>query len=212
MAKIIRLKKGLKQNLPSEAPLGEPFVTIDTGELFVGQGEGKPLIQIKGYKVPEGGIPESDLEQIVQDALQKARDLDTEITNARGGYASLGERLDTFSTVNQVTKLDVVASDIDPKVVEITIPETTDFKVPPIMVLKFNPGAQDSVQTICGFDNSDSEDFQGDEYVEFDGTMHLKTSYSEAMTEDTSWAGTGKSWYKTIDISNFKEIEQIEVI
>jgi|SRR5579863_2868680 len=42
----IRLARGLKANLPSQGELGEPFFCTDTGELFVGQGQGLPLIQM----------------------------------------------------------------------------------------------------------------------------------------------------------------------
>ena len=42
----IKLLRGLKADLPGEALSGEPLVTLDTGELFIGQGVGQPLLKI----------------------------------------------------------------------------------------------------------------------------------------------------------------------
>jgi hypothetical protein len=42
----IQLLRGLKANLPVEALAGEPLVTTDSGELFVGQGIGQALLKI----------------------------------------------------------------------------------------------------------------------------------------------------------------------
>ena len=40
----ISLRKGLKSDLPSHAPLGELLYCIDTNELYIGVGEGKPKL------------------------------------------------------------------------------------------------------------------------------------------------------------------------
>ena len=48
MSRVIQLKRGLKQNLPASAQQGEPLVTLDTGELFIGQGDGLPLLPVSG--------------------------------------------------------------------------------------------------------------------------------------------------------------------
>lgn len=42
MNKVL-IKRGLKADLPEHLPLGEPAFCIDTGELFIGMGEGEPL-------------------------------------------------------------------------------------------------------------------------------------------------------------------------
>lgn len=39
MAQLI-LKRGLRANLPTKAPVGEPLYCIDSKELFIGDGEG----------------------------------------------------------------------------------------------------------------------------------------------------------------------------
>jgi len=48
MNTFIKLKRGLKSNLPSEGLTGEPFICTDTRELYVGNGLGNPLIKIAG--------------------------------------------------------------------------------------------------------------------------------------------------------------------
>jgi hypothetical protein len=45
---IYEVKRGLKANLPSEGKLGELFFTIDTHEMFVGEGAGHPLATVGG--------------------------------------------------------------------------------------------------------------------------------------------------------------------
>ena len=42
----ILLKRGLKSNLPEHAATGEPLITLDTGELFIGQGQELPLMKV----------------------------------------------------------------------------------------------------------------------------------------------------------------------
>lgn len=42
----VRIKRGISSDLPSQAELAEPLFTTDTGELFIGQGEGKPPLKI----------------------------------------------------------------------------------------------------------------------------------------------------------------------
>ena len=55
MSTIIRLKRGLRASLPSSAPLAEPLVTIDTGEIFIGMGENLPIKKIGN--IPQQPIP-----------------------------------------------------------------------------------------------------------------------------------------------------------
>lgn len=112
---------------------------------------------------------------------------------------------------NQITKLGVVATPEAPKIIEIEIEETLDFnRGTPIEVLKFIPGEQNVVTTLCEFDNADASDFEPDPMVEFDGTMHLKTQHVIPM-KDEGLLGEGRLWSAPIDLSQFKVIEKIEV-
>lgn len=112
---------------------------------------------------------------------------------------------------HQITKLGVVASPEKPKIVDIEIPETLDFMRPvPVEVLKFIPGQENVVTTICDFNNGDASDFVPDPMVEFDGTMHLKTQHVIPM-KDEGLLGEGRLWSAPIDLSQFKVIEKIEV-
>lgn len=49
----IKLKRGMKANLPSSLPLGEPAFCLDTQEMYVGQGKGKPLIKVNAQDFKE---------------------------------------------------------------------------------------------------------------------------------------------------------------
>lgn len=113
-------------------------------------------------------------------------------------------------TVSQVTKLGVMASIDTPYNVAITIPQTTDFKRRPLEVLQFIAGTQNVITTETAFDNADNTDFQTDDQLVFDGTMHLKTSYSDAMT-DSGTLGVGKKFSVNLDLNKFKKIEKLRI-
>ena len=152
--------------------------------------------------------------QIYSPSFEALRD---EIAAARGDKPTLAERLATLPSggggvaLNQITKLNITASQTSPYVVDIPIPETQDFRRLPVEVLKFTPGEQDKITTICDFDNADATSFQGsDSQVVFDGTMHLKTTYDMPMV-DGGALGTGKLWMLAIDKAQFKTIEALGV-
>lgn len=42
----IRFKRGSKTRLPASAPYGEPWFTVDSGELYIGTGDGTPLVNV----------------------------------------------------------------------------------------------------------------------------------------------------------------------
>lgn len=46
MSTIIQLKRGMLANLPANAKVGEPLITTDSRELFIGMGEGQPLKKV----------------------------------------------------------------------------------------------------------------------------------------------------------------------
>lgn len=108
----------------------------------------------------------------------------------------------------QITKLGVTATATTPKVIDIIIPETYDFRRKPVEVLKFVAGEENVVTTEVSFDNSDATDFQPDDQLIFDGTMRLKTEYSEMMTDNGS-IGIGKKFIVNLDLNKFKKIEKM---
>jgi len=86
--------------------------------------------------------------------------------------------------VNQVTKMNIIA----PHTTTIDIPYTARFDRLPVEVLKMTGGEKDVIKVLAEFDNADKEDFIRNSYIEFDGTMHLKTDYRfvTEKTEDDS--------------------------
>lgn len=74
-------------------------------------------------------------------------------------------------------------------------------------------GNQVEVERILNdFNESESNQFQTDNQVIFDGSLRLKTEYIEPMNLDLSWGGEGKLFKQTIRKSDFKKIESIEVV
>jgi hypothetical protein len=131
---------------------------------------------------------------------------------SKGEYDSLSERLDAIESgaggagvSNQLTKLGVVASEGSPYVEDITIEESPNFLVGTAEVLKFVAGAENQVQVLCSFDNGDASSFEANDYVEFDGTMHLKTSDTFAMTDEGN-LGDGKVFSYVLDKTLFNTV------
>ena len=50
MAASIRLRRGNRSQLPPEAPEGEVLLTLDTSELFFGEGPGNGLRRLGGFQ------------------------------------------------------------------------------------------------------------------------------------------------------------------
>ena len=79
--------------------------------------------------------------------------------------------------INQVTKLNVVASSEEPHILAIDREFDNKFDRIPIEVLEMVGGEEGIIEVLAEFDNSDKTDFEPNEFIEFDGTMHLKTNY-----------------------------------
>jgi len=59
MTTIIKVKRGLRKDLPSEGHEGEPFFCMDTKEFYMGNGMGKELSKIAAYFQADGGTASS---------------------------------------------------------------------------------------------------------------------------------------------------------
>jgi len=51
----IKIRRGLKQDLPSEGASGEPLFCTDTKELYIGVGPGSPPVKIAAFFQADGG-------------------------------------------------------------------------------------------------------------------------------------------------------------
>lgn len=108
----------------------------------------------------------------------------------------------------QITKLNITA----PKNELIPINVTNTFAKAPLEILKFVDGENDVVVTVCDFDNSDSTDFESNEYLIFDGDMSLKTIYDIAVGTPTKLTKGYCSITDNIDMSVYKVIDEMGVI
>lgn len=112
-------------------------------------------------------------------------------------------------SLKQISKMGVAGSASSPYVVDIPI-NTLDFKVPRVNVLHFQQGDQDVIKTLNSFSNSDSSDFDPDNMIAFDGTVHLKTSYDYLMQNEGDIGTDNEEYSCTVDKSIFKSIEDIQ--
>lgn len=79
--------------------------------------------------------------------------------------------------VSQVTKLNIIATPETPHITIIDRDFDNRFDRLPIEVLELVGGEQGIIEVLAEFDSSDKTDFIENPYIEFDGTMHLKTAY-----------------------------------
>ena len=108
----------------------------------------------------------------------------------------------------QITKLNITA----PKTGLISINVTNTFAKAPLEILKFVEGENDVVVTLCDFDNSDSTDFEDNEFLTFDGNMSLKTIYDIVVSTPTQLVQGYCSITEDIDLTKFKSVEEMGVI
>ena len=115
----------------------------------------------------------------------------------------------TGTGLRQISKMGIVGSHENPRVVNISI-NTIDFKVPRVNVLKYDTSnTQDIISTKNEFKNGESNDFEEDKYIEFDGKAHLKTEYNQEykVIEDTE---NYIEFETEIDLDEFKFINGFE--
>ena len=72
-------------NLPSSLPLGEPAFCTSTGELFIGQGDGKPLIKVNGKELQN---IRKDIETTIEKTNTRIEELFQSVSNGKELLAS----------------------------------------------------------------------------------------------------------------------------
>lgn len=112
-------------------------------------------------------------------------------------------------SLKQISKMGVAGSASSPYVVDIPI-NTLDFKVPRVNVLQFQQGDQNVIKTLNSFSNSDISDFEPDDMIVFDDTVHLKTNYDYQMQDEGAIGEENEEFFCIIDKSIFKSIENIQ--
>lgn len=112
--------------------------------------------------------------------------------------------------INQVTKLNVVATPEEPHIVTIDRVFDNKFDRIPIEVLEMVGGEQGIIEVLAEFDNTDKTDFVENPYVEFDGTMHLKTEYE--FPTDLVDEEEGIYSFDLSQLDNFKKLISIDCV
>jgi hypothetical protein len=99
-----------------------------------------------------------------------------------------------------------------PFVQSLAINPTNSFILPPVEVLE-EAAAESTIINDLHFDNADATDFNYDsDFVEFDGTMHLKTEYDIPMsTPQTITSGTITAYISESDEMDFANLEGVIV-
>lgn len=108
--KSIRIKRGIKEDLPNRVPLGEPIFCVDTKELYVGMGDTLPPAKINNntdndiqnsmIEIGEEQIALIDVLTELREFMQEAKPI---IREAKSFISSKGKPNDTV-TNREVTE------------------------------------------------------------------------------------------------------------
>jgi hypothetical protein len=129
--------------------------------------------------------------------------IDSKINASGGGGGSL--------TIQQTTRLGVVASQAEPAVIELPITPDPTYKHLPIEILQLQSGGDNVNRTLLEFNNDDSNDFEPNEFISFDGALKLKTAYSFPMTDEGA-LGPGRLFSQVLNRADFKSIESLNAV
>lgn len=114
--------------------------------------------------------------------------------------------------ISQVTKLNLIGlSETKPRVVDIIVPFTDDFRRTAVEVLKFRGTQDDVVSTVVDYVNTDEFDFQPDGHIEFDGSMSLKTKYFRELQLQEGAVTRGLLYTIPMDVNEFKKINSVTI-
>lgn len=188
---------------------------------------GTTFIKSNWTKVDSGGIDiwQSSTQYLVNDFVENNNNIYKCLIQHTSGQDFLADILaDKWVLIgggsgggslnySQVTKLGVET----PTNVLIGIDKTTNFCLPPIEVLKFVQGTQDVIKVINDFLADESATFVDNDFVEFNGSLKLKTNYNipmldgVALIDEEQTAGYTFTSEEEIDVSNYNDILGISV-
>ena len=126
-------------------------------------------------------------------------------TNAYWLEISLGGSSNSY---RQIDAIEVVA----PKQYNVAIPYTDTFLLPPVEALKFKSGGSSITKTICDFNASDSNDFEKNDLVKFDGTLAPKINFDYSMGTPSTIGTNNIQVSEWIDFNDFKKLEGISTL
>lgn len=126
-------------------------------------------------------------------------------TNAYWLEISLGRSSNSY---RQIDAIEVVA----PKQYNVAIPYTDTFLLPPVEALKFKSGGSSLTKTICDFNASDSNDFEKNDLVKFDGTLAPKIDFDYSIGTPSIIGTNNIQVSEWIDFNDFKKLEAINIL
>lgn len=141
------------------------------------------------------GVPtESKINATIEQAIESAKDTFVEVVSEKQ-YA-------------QVTKLDTVML----KGLLIPVEATSDYRRPPLEVLKLRDDGISTSVTACDFSNGDADDFSANDNIKFfGGTMKLKKKFEIAMTTPAALGLGYISESEEIDITQYVDPQEVRI-
>ena len=112
-------------------------------------------------------------------------------------------------SLKQLVRMGVNGSVSSPVTIDVPI-STLDFKVPKVNVLRFQLGTQNILKTQNSFSNGESNTFELDDMILFDGAVHLKNNFPIPLNYESDIDGY-KEYSANLDESVYKSISSIAV-
>lgn len=132
-------------------------------------------------------------------------------TNAYWLKISLGGNSNSSNSSNSYKQLEAIEV-VAPKQYNVAIPYTDTFLLPPVEALKFKSGGSSLTKTICDFNASDSNDFEKNDLVKFDGTLAPKINFNYSMGTPSTIGTNNIQVSDWIDFNDFKKLEGISTL
>ena len=140
----IKLKRGMKANLPSSLPLGEPAFCLDTQEMYVGQGKGKPLTKVNA---------------------QDFKEIDSKFKQTNAQLSELANKGTTVEVLERVTKEEIERQISDGTIANLTIENAS------IGYKKLDSNLSEVLQTIAEVNISEAVNITLEKYGDESGTI-----------------------------------------
>ena len=132
-------------------------------------------------------------------------------TNAYWLKISLGGSSNISNSSNSYKQLEAIEV-VAPKQYNVAIPYTDTFLLPPVEALKFKSGGSSLTKTIHNFNASDSNDFEKNDLVKFDGTLAPKINFNYSMGTPSTIGTNNIQVSEWIDFNDFKKLEGISTL
>lgn len=208
MSKVV-FKQGEVRNLPKEASPNVLLFTTDTGELFKGQGTGKPLLKFSSLIILETENMKSKLINPINDKMYFVKDSKTLYIYLSEWVKVIGES-GSGSVKSAVIQRNILNATKDQEI-DFDISNSTELKVLSPTVLKFVQGQADIFRILYDFDSKENLVFNDFIIEVVNGKVKFKSNHvTSTDTPYLEYSEDGSKIFKIkLNTNEFKQINSL---